>query len=133
LVLRRLEADEKPEGPIGRALFAHFCQDLDANLREMGVGDLTVPRRMNDMASAFYGRNRVYRDALAAQDRDLCAAALARNVFGEVAPGHGARRLADYMLEVAAVLDRVPFDAIARGDFQFPNAVLPTGTLIANE
>ena len=48
LLLHRLEQDND-RGELGRSLgqdlFDEFCRDLDANLREMGVGDLAVPKR----------------------------------------------------------------------------------------
>ena len=63
MVLRRL----KPiEGALAcQALFDRFCDDMDANLREMGVGDLTVPKRMQAFGEAFYGRAAAYDLALA--------------------------------------------------------------------
>jgi cytochrome b pre-mRNA-processing protein 3 len=62
-------------------LFRHF----DAGLREAGVGDLAVPKRMGVIAGDFYGRLRVYAEALAARDDAALEAALARNMLG-VAP-----------------------------------------------
>src|SRR6476619_3386491 len=55
LVLRRLKSVEAGTG-LSQTLFDRFCDDMDANLREMGVGDLTVPKRMQAFAEAFYGR-----------------------------------------------------------------------------
>ena len=78
LVLRRLGADgvaaserEPSLGPgsaVGQQLFDVFCRDLDDNLREMGVGDLAVPRRMRQFGEAFYGRQAAYAAALGAVD-----------------------------------------------------------------
>ncbi len=50
--------------PVGQKLFDAFCRDLDDNLREMGVGDLAVPKRMRRFAEAFYGRQAAYLAAL---------------------------------------------------------------------
>src|SRR3954452_11112994 len=44
LLLRRLGNEPEPTRELGQAIFDRFCQDMDANLREMGVGDLAVPR-----------------------------------------------------------------------------------------
>ena len=55
LVLDRL-ADEPQLQELGQALFDHFCTDMDQNLREMGVGDLSVPKHMQRIGEAFYGR-----------------------------------------------------------------------------
>src|SRR5262245_47652746 len=52
LVLRRLHA--VGDTATAQGLFDHFCSDMDANLREMGVGDLTVPKRMTKFGEAFY-------------------------------------------------------------------------------
>ena len=63
MVLRRLRTSEGGMEP-AQALFDRFCEDLDDNLREMGVGDLAVPRRMQAFGEAFYGRSRAYDRAL---------------------------------------------------------------------
>ena len=55
----------KAAADLSQALFDHFCDDMDANLREMGVGDLTVPKRMQAFGEAFYGRAAAYDLALA--------------------------------------------------------------------
>lgn len=79
LILRRLRTAEGGAVP-SQALFDRFCSDMDANLREMGVGDLTVPKRMLKFAEAFYGRTTAYDTALEAGASEL-AQALARNVL----------------------------------------------------
>ena len=68
LVLDRLAEVPALRG-LGQGIFDRFCQDMDHNLREMGVGDLTVPKQMRRMGEAFYGRAKAYREALAAGDR----------------------------------------------------------------
>lgn len=85
---------------IGQALFDEFCRDLDDNLREMGVGDLAVPKRMRGFAEAFYGRQAAYLAALAAPDRRELENALARNIFNGVTAGGGPARLAAYVRAV---------------------------------
>ena len=65
MVLRRLKPIEGGAG-LAQTLFDRFCDDMDANLREMGVGDLTVPKRMQAFGEAFYGRAAAYDLALAA-------------------------------------------------------------------
>ena len=77
LLLRRLARREganasaqHPFDPaLGQPLFDAFCRDLDDNLREMGVGDLAVPRRMRRFGEAFYGRQAAYDAAFAASRR----------------------------------------------------------------
>src|SRR6202048_744644 len=63
MVLRRLKGTEGGT-ELAQALFDRFCEDMDANLREMGVGDLAVPKRMQAFGEAFYGRAAAYDLAL---------------------------------------------------------------------
>ena len=60
LVFDRL-AEEPGSREAGQALFDRFCQDMDHNLREMGIGDLSVPKEMQRIGQAFYGRAQAYR------------------------------------------------------------------------
>ena len=66
LVLRRLAGAGERGADLGQKLFDAFCRDLDGNLREMGVGDLAVPKRMRAFGEAYYGRQAAYLAALAA-------------------------------------------------------------------
>src|SRR5262249_5341195 len=77
---------------LSQGVFDMFCRDMDHSLREMGVGDLTVPKKMQKLGEAFYGRLEVYDRALAEPGDDALTAALARNVLGAEAPMAGARR-----------------------------------------
>src|SRR6202795_865568 len=93
MVLHRLKSMEGA-ADLSQALFDHFCDDMDANLREMGVGDLTVPKRMRAFGEAFYGRAAAYDLALVSGSEAL-AQALCKNILN----GEGienARRLAVY-------------------------------------
>ena len=128
LVLSRLEAEAAPLRPLGQALFDHFCSDMDANLREMGVGDMAVPRKMKAIAEAFYGRKRAYDAALAAPGLDQLAAALARNIHaGEAADRAGAARLAAYVRAAVATLAAIDGAALRRGAIAFPD---PTASAV---
>lgn len=86
--------------------------------REMGVGDLTVPKEMQRIAEAFYGRAKVYDAALDANDAAALEAALGRNIYN-VAGGRGAaERLAAYTREAANGMAQ---DALLRGEVHFPD------------
>src|SRR3977135_4258385 len=63
-----------------QALFDRFCSDMDHNLRELGTGDLAVPKRMQEFGEAFYGRSAAYDLALVAGEGPL-AQALCKNIF----------------------------------------------------
>jgi cytochrome b pre-mRNA-processing protein 3 len=97
LVLERLDVSGTgAERGIGQTLFDIFCRDLDANLREMGVGDLAVPKRMRAFGEAFYGRQAAYHAAFAAPDDRELEKALTRNIFDGTDIAPGAVRLARY-------------------------------------
>ena len=85
----------RPCTALGQGVFDRFCQDMDDNLREMGVGDLTVPKEMRRMGEAFYGRAQAYRAALAADGdrRRWWQALAAMSIGGSPAAGGGARGL----------------------------------------
>lgn len=88
LVMRRLkqvaggQADEARE--ISQALFDLMFDDMDQNLRELGVGDMGVGKRVKQMARAFYGRVAAYEDGLASTTAAELGAALLRNLYGTV-------------------------------------------------
>src|SRR5215475_6045015 len=83
LVLRRLRAAGPPAEAMAQALADALFADLDANLREMGAGDLGVGRRVKTMATGFYGRVAAYERG---QTTGNVGEALARNLFGTVSP-----------------------------------------------
>lgn len=65
LLIDRLKGDG-PGARLRQAVFDVYLSDLDAALREMGVGDLAVGKRMRKMGETFYGRARAYDDAFGA-------------------------------------------------------------------
>jgi cytochrome b pre-mRNA-processing protein 3 len=120
LFLDRLKHDSSAAKSLGHSLgqevFNSFCRDMDDNFREMGVGDLAVPREMRKVGEAFYGRAAAYEAALAGDDAALVGA-LARNIFGR--PSHGAQRLAAYIRE--AVSQLAGQNGFTRAELRFPN------------
>jgi cytochrome b pre-mRNA-processing protein 3 len=118
MVLRRLRPVEGG-ADLSQALFDHFCGDMDANLREMGVGDLTVPKRMQKFGEAFYGRAAAYDPALDAGGEPL-AQALCKNILDGRDIGH-ARQLAAYANAVIAALAGLDDTAVGNGSWRFPS------------
>ena len=114
-------AGRSPARTVGQRLFDVFCRDLDDNLREMGVGDLAVPREMRRFGEAFYGRQAAYRAALAAADERELEKALARNIFGVVGVDDRAVRLARYARAAARQLDTEEEGTLAAGNAVFPS------------
>lgn len=75
-------------------IFDIFCADMDLTLREMGVGDLGVAKRVKKMSEAFLGRLKAYREALDKGDIDALAEALKRNLFRNQQTGSQPEKLA---------------------------------------
>ena len=121
LLLRQLSKAQGAEPPIGQDLFDRFCRDIDGNFREMGVGDLAVPKEMQRVAEVFYGRAKAYESALDDDGTDTLEAAVSRNVFGISAPPLGARRLAAYMREASRRLGAQAPGALGRAELDFPD------------
>ena len=120
LVLDRL-ATESALHDVGQRLFDRFWQDMDHNLREMGVGDLAVPKQMRRLGEAYYGRAQAYRAALAAAGSSALVDALARNVYGGApADPDALRQLAAYMREVVRDLATQNAADLAAGRLRFP-------------
>jgi cytochrome b pre-mRNA-processing protein 3 len=119
------------EGEVGKALaqkvFDLFATDMDRSLREMGVGDLGVPKRMKAIGRSFYGRLEAYGKPLADGDRAGLAEALQRNLFPDeaLAPVQ-TEDLAAYAFAVSSALDDEAFADLAKGDVRFPD---PTASL----
>lgn len=123
LVIERLSGEEALREQ-SQALFDRFCQDMDGNLREIGIADLKVPKEMRRMGEAFYGRAQAYRTALAEAGDGALAEAVSRNVYGG-APADQAlpRRFAAYMREVARDLVGQDAAALAAGSVRWPDPV----------
>jgi cytochrome b pre-mRNA-processing protein 3 len=129
LLLHRVDQEEEALRALGQAVFDRFCQDMDDNLREMGVGDLSVPRQMQRIGAAFYGRAKAYRAALAAADPADLVAALRRNIYrDEPATETPARRLAAYVRNAAAQLGGQDGGALAAGRLIYPEPAAATAT-----
>ena len=118
LLLRRLQAGQ--ENDLSQQIFDLFFANLDTGLREMGVGDLTVGKRIRGMAEAFYGRAKAYDLALKSRSPQDMRDALQRNLFrGLDVSGTIVNRMADYVLEQDAYLNHQPLDAITSGEIAF--------------
>ena len=94
LLIHRLQDAAEPGPALAQAVFDAMFSDMDNNLREIGVSDLSVGKRMRAMWEAFHGRAKAYATAIEAADRAALEAALARNVWRGAAPDGAAASLA---------------------------------------
>jgi cytochrome b pre-mRNA-processing protein 3 len=119
LVVRRLQDSPAPGPDLSQAVFDAMFTDMDNNLRELGVSDLRVGKRVRAMWEAFHGRSVAYAQALDAGDRAALATALARNVWRGAVPDGAAEDLATYVLSQAAHIATQPLSDLATGKVLF--------------
>jgi cytochrome b pre-mRNA-processing protein 3 len=123
LLIHRLQDAPAPGPDLAQAVFDAMFSDMDNNLREIGVSDLTVGKRVRAMWEAFHGRAKVYAAALETADRGTLEAALARNVWRGAPPQGAAASLSRCVLAQAAYLAGQPLPVLASGKVQFLSAL----------
>jgi cytochrome b pre-mRNA-processing protein 3 len=114
LLFRRLRGEGDEAARFAQAVFDLFFRDMDRSLREMGVTDLGVPKKIEKMTGAFYPLLAGVNEAIDSGDRGAVEAVLVRNLYGEGAQT-GAKALAGYLLEEAAALQMRPLADIVAG------------------
>ena len=108
LLVLRLRDEGEQGAEVAQGLFDVYVSALDHALRELGVGDISVGKKMRKLGEALYGRMTAYEGPLREGDREALATALGRNVFerDDAAAGHA---LADYAIASRGVLANQPF------------------------
>jgi cytochrome b pre-mRNA-processing protein 3 len=119
LLINRLQEEAAPGPALAQAVFDAMFSDMDTNLREIGVSDLRVGKRVRAMWEAFHGRSKAYAEAMQAGDHAALAAALARNVWRGAAPDASPGALARLVLAQATYLADQPIAALESGTAQF--------------
>jgi cytochrome b pre-mRNA-processing protein 3 len=115
LVMLRLEGEDDARQQLFDMMFA----DMDQSLREMGVGDMGIGKRVKPMIAAFYGRMQAYGAALAEND-DAVSQVLARNLYGKIAPPpESLRRMTAYVRAASAHLAAQNTADLLAGDVEF--------------
>jgi cytochrome b pre-mRNA-processing protein 3 len=126
LVLERLKGEREAGAALSRSLVEAFVTDVDDSMREMGVGDLSVPRKVKKAAAALFDRVQEFRAAMAEAGSRKLVEALTHNVYGlAVAAGgcrDGAGAIAGYMREAAAALAAQESAEVLAGRIVFPAA-----------
>jgi cytochrome b pre-mRNA-processing protein 3 len=117
LVMERLRAGGPAARAFSQQLLETMFADMDRNLREMGVGDLSVAKRMRTMASVYYGRAIAYGEALAGADPSAAVAqVLERNLFpAGTPPSANLALLANHAMAMTAALAATPVEELVDG------------------
>lgn len=120
LLSRRLAGEGAPEAiALSQAVFDAFTGGLEMALRELGVGDTSVPKRMKRMVRGFYAQIEAFGPGLDAGDAERLSVQLDAR-FDEVAKAGSGPELAAYMISTAGHLAAQPFSAIAAGELTWP-------------
>jgi cytochrome b pre-mRNA-processing protein 3 len=120
LLIHRLRERPEPGPALAQAVFDAMFSDMDRNLREMGVSDLAVGKRVRAMWEAFHGRAQAYGAAIAANDSAALATAIGRNVWrGEPAASGATETLARIALAQSAHLAARRLADFVAGEIRF--------------
>ena len=124
LVVQRLSEAEAPGPDIAGDLTDALFKRFEIALRETGVSDIAVPKRMKKLAANYLGRAQAYCEGLATEDRNVLVSALARNVYlcEDSADAPGAPVLAQYIRDVRAALAASTLKDILGDAVQWPDA-----------
>jgi len=127
LLIRRLQALPPPGPALAQAVFDAMFHDMDMNLREIGVSDMSIGRKVKQMWEALHGRASAYQTALESADPEALTAALVRNVWRGNAGPEQAAALAKLARAQDAFLGTQDPAALAAGKARF----LPAAEVLA--
>ena len=127
LLLRRMKQaketasldDAESLQKLSEELIDVYHTDMDRNLREIGVGDMSVGKHVKKMAKAFYGRLLAYDEALSLldskKDNSLLSEALKRNIYRGKVTDVALAKLLSYVEEHIQHLNSVDADSLLKG------------------
>jgi cytochrome b pre-mRNA-processing protein 3 len=116
LVLNRLKGEGVEE--LRQRLTDEFFSDMDRSLRELGVSDVTVGKKVRRIAESYYGRVTVYHKALSA-DPKILEETISRNIYPDGASKVSMKAMADYFSNAAKLLDTIPLEQIIQAELGF--------------
>lgn len=121
-LLHRLKREAPRAAGLAQALSERFSEDMETVLRELGVGDLSVPRKMRGLAASSGALLQAYEDALARGEAAI-AAEIAEAFPFERPSEDATLRLAHYLMRVLRALEAQDLAALSAGEVRFPGPV----------
>ena len=118
-VLHRLTQDPGDDPELARRVAESLVDDMDGALRDVGVSDTKVPKRMKTLYGSFAGRIAAYGQALA-EGEEALAAAIARNVFPNGGEAAHVSALSRYVTAAVGEIRAADPVALRRGALPFP-------------
>lgn len=122
LTLHRMKDAEPALRALAQEVADEFFKDVDHSLRELGIGDQGVPKRMKKLARMFYGRVATYGEALDAGDRSALRDAITRNIRPDLEFWPEAPYLAEYVFASAGKLALIADNDLVAGGIEFVDA-----------
>ncbi len=120
LILERLTGAAEGRAELGRSVVETFVRDMDDNLREMGVGDLSVPKKVKKAAAGLYDRASEYRIAMRDAGNENLGGRLQENIPGLSGRSAAASGLATYVLQAMQHLVALDGLDVNAGRVSFP-------------
>jgi len=125
---RRMAAEEKPQAQdLSQEVFDLFVYDLERALRQIGIGDQTVPKRKKRLVHSYYGLIEDLDGPLNAGNKDMLESALLDRIF-EKAKAANAPLLTAYVMDLDKHLQSQDYASIRRGEVNLPEP----GQILAN-
>lgn len=112
---RLVRHDDSTAESLNQEVFDYFTADIDRALRELGVGDTSVPKRKKKLIRTFYALVEEFSQPLDDNDPEILRQRIASRF-----PDSDTGLLADYVARAATDLDACPFDEILKGRITFP-------------
>lgn len=116
LLLDRLRGHGEAATDISQDLFDTYVKALDHALRELGVGDLSVGRKMRKLGEAFYGRGKSYDAAFVALPETASLRSLLERTVHVGVGDAPVTLLVNYVLDQRAALAGQPLERLLAGD-----------------
>ena len=124
-VFHRLKGHGEETDALSQALYDAMFEELDAALRELGVADLGVGRRIKIMTEALNGRIQAYDQGLASGE-DKLRDTIRRNIYGTVAASDAqVAAMAGYLRAIRDALAEMPIADLRAGRIRLPQPVPP--------
>jgi cytochrome b pre-mRNA-processing protein 3 len=122
-VLHRLRAEGPAADRLAQDLVDRFGADMETVLREIGIGDLSIPKKVRALAASGAALLHAYAAALAEGEAAIAAVIAKALPLQEGASGAVAERLAHYLRDSLSLLCTQDFAALRAGEVRFPGAI----------
>ena len=116
LVLNRLKGEGVED--LRQKLTDEFFADMDRSLRELGVSDVAVGKKVRKIAESYYGRVTAYDRALSTGPQIL-EEAISRNIYPDGASEGSTRAMTDYFRSAVKNLGAISLEKILLGELRF--------------